>query len=341
MPIEIEQIDTTTAPEPLLRELHEYYVDYDAEHHPEDPPMPWEQRVALWRHQIDHVDVRRWMLRDDGEIVGVAVVAMNTHDDLDNAFVRVHVKPERRREGLAKLLAEPILQVLDENNRDKVITDTFPDAPWDPALERLGMKVALQSRESRLLVADVDWDLMDRWIERASERATDYEIRHVTFPIADADIQKWCDVMMIMNTAPTEGLDIEDFTMTPEKWRDIEAKDIARGRLLSAYVAVHRPTGQWVGLSEILFNENHPEQAEQGDTAVHPEHRNHGLGRWLKATMIKQFVAEHPEAERINTDNADSNEPMLNINVEMGYKSLRIETAWQGKTSDITEAVGL
>jgi GNAT superfamily N-acetyltransferase len=340
MSLEIQPIDTVTAPESVLRELHEYYVGYDAEHHPEDPPMPWEQRLSLWRHLLEHVDMRRWVLRDDGEIVGVAVAAMQD-DDPDNAFVRVHVKPERRRQGLAKVLAEPILAVLDEGDRGKVITDTSPDAPWDPALERLGMKKVFQSRESRLLIEDVDWDLMDSWIERAAERANDYEIRHITFPISDQDIQNWCDVMMIMNTAPTEDLDIEDFNMTPKKWRDIEAKDLARGRLLSGYVAIHRPTGQWVGLSEILFNENHPEQAEQGDTAVHPDHRNHGLGRWLKAAMIRQFVVDHPEAERINTDNADSNEPMLNINTEMGYKPLRIEIAWQGKTSDIRQGLGL
>lgn len=341
MSLEVEQIDTTTAPESLLRELHEYCIRDDAEQHPDDPPMPWEKRKALWRILLDHMDIRRWVMRDEGEIVAVAVVAMNTHDDLDNAFVRIHVSPERRLQGLAKAFAGPILDALDENGRGKVITDTFPDAPWNPALERLGMKMAFQSRESRLVIDDVDWDLMDRWIDRAAERATDYEIRHVDFPIAEEDIEKWCGVMMVMNTAPMEGLDIEDFTMPPEKWRDIEAKDIARGRRLSAFVAVHRPTGKWVGLSEILFDENHPEQAAQGDTAVHPDHRNQGLGRWLKAAMIRRFAADHPEAQRINTDNADSNEPMLNINVEMGYKPLRIEVAWQGKTSDIRRALGL
>ena len=36
--------------------------------------------------------------------------------------------------------------------------------------------------------------------------------------------------------------------------------------------------------------------------------------------MIKRFVSEFPEMEKIETGNAGSNEPMLNINIQMGFK---------------------
>lgn len=340
MAIEIEQVDARTAPETLLLEMHEYYVLHDAELHPDDPPMPVEQRLATWRNVVDHFDVRRWTLRDDGQIVAVAVASMNKNEDLNNAFVRIHVLPDRRREGLAKRLAQPVLAALEKGDRGSVITDTLDEAPWDAKLESLGMKKVFQSRLSRLLVGDVDWDLMDSWIDRASERATDYEVRYLTFPIEEEYLQRWCDVMLIMNTAPREDLEFEDFTMTPEKWRDVEEKLDARGELSAAYVAVHKPTGDWVGLSEIIFSENHPEQAEQGDTAVDPAHRNKGLGRWLKAAMIERFVEDHPEVVRIDTDNADSNDPMLGINVEMGYRELRQDSAWQGERETIQQHLG-
>jgi mycothiol synthase len=80
-----------------------------------------------------------------------------------------------------------------------------------------------------------------------------------------------------------------------------------------------------------------PDLAWQGDTGVDPNHQNKGLGRWLKAMTIKQFVADHPNVERIDTDNAGSNEPMLNINVAMGYKPILITNAWQGDVKTIKE----
>ncbi len=146
--------------------------------------------------------------------------------------------------------------------------------------------------------------------------------------------------MELMNTAPRESLAFDDFSMTPEKWRDIEAKDLAQGNHLAAYVAVHRPTGDWVGLSELLYQEGHPEQGQQGETAVDPVHRNKGLGRWLKAAMLERYIQDHPDVVRIDTENARSNEPMLNINYEMGYKPLRQEAAWQGDRHTIQERLG-
>ena len=341
MALSIEPVDTPTAPESVLLEMHEHYLVHDAERNPGDPPMSWEQRLSGWRHVLDHLEIHRWVARDDGEIVAVAVLAMDTSSDPNNAFARVHVRPERRREGIGTLLMGPILDVVEADDRGSLITDTVDGAPWEPKLERLGMKKAFQAQTSRLLVEDIDWDLMDRWIERATERADGYGLKYVTFPIAEEDLQKWCDVMLLMNTAPSEDLEYEDFTMTPQKWRDIEAKDLARGRRLTAYVAVHQTSGDWVGLTEITYLDNQPEQAEQGDTAVDPAHRNKGLGRWLKASMIKRFIEEHPDVRSIDTGNAGSNEPMLNINYEMGYEPLRQECAWQGDVAVIRERLGV
>jgi hypothetical protein len=36
--------------------------------------------------------------------------------------------------------------------------------------------------------------------------------------------------------------------------------------------------------------------------------------------MALKFLGEHPEVEVVETENADSNDPMLNINVAMGFK---------------------
>ena len=273
--------------------------------------------------------------------MAVAVALKNRHEDLNNGFARIHVKPAHRQKGLATRLAGPVFDYLEADGRRKLITNVKDESPWEPKLESLGMKKALAGKQSRLLVEDIDWGLMDRWVERASERAVDYELLFVATPIPEEQLQKWCDLMLVMNTAPREELEFEDMTMSPEKWRGIEEADLAKGERLEGFVAVHRPTGDWVGISELLFLENHPEQAYQGDTGVEPAHRNKGLGRWLKAASARSFLSRHPEVERIDTENASSNEPMLNINTEMGYRPLHVDYAWQGDLATVRHRLGV
>jgi len=341
MDTQIEQVDTRTAPESLLREMHEHYIGVDAEQLPDDPPRPFEHRLAIWRFIPEHHDIRRWILREGSEIAGAALLVMNKHEDLNNGLVRIDVRPESRQRGLALRLALPVLETLAANDRASLITDVLDGSPWEPKLEEIGLKKAFEERTSRLLVDDIDWSLLDSWIERAAERAGEYDLLPLRAPIEERYLEKWCELMLVMNTAPKEDLEFEDFSMSAEKWRDIEKQDLLRGHRLVALVAVHRTSGSFVGLSEIAELIHQPDLAWQGDTGVDPQHQNKGLGRWLKAAMIKQFVADHPNVERVDTDNAGSNRPMLNINIAMGYKPILITNAWQGDVKTVKERLGI
>ncbi len=340
MGIQIYQVDTVDAPESLLREMHELHVILDAEELPDDPPTPFEHRLALWRFGFEHNDIRRWILREEGEIAGVAMVVMKKHEDLSNGFATIHIRPTSRRRGLANRLADPVLETLEANDRTSMITDVVADSAWETRLARLGMRKAFRNRTSRLIIKDIDWDLMDSWISRAAQRAGDYELAFLTTPIEELHLQKWCDLMLVMNTAPKEDLDFEDFSMSPEKWRNIEKQYLLRGHHLHACVAVHKPSGSFVGLSEILQLDHQPDLAWQGDTGVDPEHRDLGIGRWLKAAMLEAFVQRFPGVERIDTENAGSNEPMLRINIEMGYEPILLVNAWQGEVAVIRQRMG-
>jgi mycothiol synthase len=339
MTITVEEVDTSTAPESVLREMHEHYIGDDAEQLPDDPPVPFEQRMVAWRHIPEHQDVRRFVLREDGEIKAVAVTYMDKYEDLNNGFARIHVRADSRRRGLARTLATPVFDVLEGGKRGSVITDTPAGSEWEPKLEGLGMKKGYQEKRSRLVVADIDWDLMDRWIEKAEERASGYQLLYLEAPIPEEHLENWCAVMDVMNTAPKEDLEFEDSTYTPEKWRDIEEKYMAKGHFM-AHVAVDEESGQFVGLSEIILQKYQPDLAWQGDTGVHHGHRNKGLGRWLKAATIKRVVAEHPEIDRVDTGNAGSNEAMLSINVAMGYRPILLTNAWQGDLAVVRERLG-
>lgn len=341
MSLKIQEVDTRTAPESLLREMHDYYVGVDAEFLPADPPTPAEQRIAEWRNIPERRTVPRWLLREHGDIVGVASAFLDKYEDLNNGFVRIQVRPDRRRRGYARTLAAPVMDRLEGEDRRSLITDTPDGVPWESKLEQLGMKKSYGDKRSRLWMADVDWDLMDRWIDRATQRASDYQLLYLELPIPDQHLEKWCEVQHVMHSAPTEDLEFEFETWTPERWRDQEEKILATGDSMIAHVAVHTPTGDFVGLSDVFLQGHQPEIAWQGDTGVDPAHRNKGLGRWMKAATIEKVRDEHPEVDRLDTFNAGSNEAMLGINVEMGYKPILLTSAWQGELAVVRERLGV
>ncbi len=341
MALKIQEVDTRIAPESVLLEMHEYHLGLDAELLPDDPPTVAEQRLADWKHQAENEIIPRWLLREDGEIVGVAAAYMDKYEDLDNGFVRIHVRPDRRRRGFARRLAGPVFDRLEEENRKSLITEALDGAPWETKLEQLGLKKSFGDQRSRLWMADVDWDLMVHWIERAAERAADYRLLYLETPIPDEHLEDWCEVQNVMHTAPTEDLDFEFETWSPEKWRNHEQKQAAAGTKVIGYVAVHEPSHRFVGLSDIFVQKHQPEIAWQGDTGVHPDHRNRGLGRWLKAATIEKIRADHPSVDRIDTYNAGSNESMLSINVEMGYEPILLTNAWQGDLGVVRRRLGV
>jgi GNAT superfamily N-acetyltransferase len=52
---------------------------------------------------------------------------------------------------------------------------------------------------------------------------------------------------------------------------------------------------------------------------VLPEHRGHGLARWMKAAAILRARRRHPELSGLCTDTADGNAPMRAVNDALGY----------------------
>lgn len=331
----IEAVDTRSAPKALLEEMYEYYAPVYAEELPDDEPVPFERQELDWRHLPENSSVPRWLLREDGEIVGVGVAWLELDQNLDNAFARIHVRQDRRRRGYAKRLAAPILEMLEDDGRKRVNTYAVEGRPEEALFERLGLKPAYREKRSRLVMAEVDMDLMQAWVARAQERAADYELLSVRVPFPEGVVEPYCDLQFQMNTAPQEDFEQDNWVLTPAMWLDQETKLDLSQKDLHTLVAVHSGTGEYVGSTSIQTDRLHPEQGWQWETVVHPDHRNKGLGRWLKGGLIQRIASEYPVLERVDTWNAGSNEPMLNINVAMGFKPIVITMAWQG---DLPEA---
>jgi len=334
---DVEQIDIATTSDDILESIHDLLVIAEAEDLPDGEPMPLAQRLAYWRNPHDHSRILRWVIRDGDRTIAFSDSWVHREQNLENGMGWVFVHPDHRSKGLARPVAKPMLDSLEEDDRVRFATFARVGSPDEAILERAGLKLAYQEKRSRLNLNNLDWELMDDWIRRASERANEYELILVEYPVAQDLVQKVCDLFLIMNTAPREDYEEEDHVMTPDMLRDIEVKQTAQGRTMLTYVAAHRTSGQWAGFTTVAYQSLEPHLAWQWDTGVHPDHRNMGLGRWLKGQMIKKLHHDHPDVRMIDTENAGSNEPMLNINVEMGFKPILVTNYWQGSLATLRE----
>ncbi len=325
-----------------LLAIHHLYTLIETTEIPDEAPPTFEARAIRLRSQHPpERPVHHWLAEDDGRVVGAGYALRWPQDDPDNSFLWIGVTPEHRGQGVGSQMLGEMLESLEGHGCTKVIMDCPTGTPANSTLERLGLKHVFVERRSRLWMRDIDWGLMEQWIERAGERATDYRLISLETPIPEDHIERWCAVNNVMNTAPREDLDLADMIMTPAKWRAMEEMMMRRRELVRAYVAVHVPTGDFVGYTDVGVQELRPDLALQRDTAVDPAHRDKGLGRWLKAAMLKKILEGHPEVTRIYTGNAGSNQAMLGINDEMGFKPVLWLNAWQGDIAPVRSALSV
>jgi mycothiol synthase len=214
------------------------------------------------------------------------------------------------------------------------------ESPGMQFLPSLGFEAKQVGRLSRVHCKEIDRALMQRWVDDAATAAAGYDLLAIDDRVPDDVVERWLTLESVMNTAPRDDLEMEDFVPNVERFRVHEGHALEQGYGLWRLIAVDRATGEWAGFTELFFSPHHPEIVEQGGTGVVPSHRGHGLGRWLKAANVLRLFEERPESERIETWNARSNGPMLDINVAMGFEVARWDTTFQAPIQAVEAAVG-
>lgn len=308
-----------------------------AEMWPEDPPTELEEEMRDLRAIPPFWEVHFWAVWRGNEIVATSEVELSrTGDNQHLAWFEIRVLPEMRRRGIAKRLLKLIAEVAQKESRRLMMTWTDSAIPAGEAFaKRLGARVGMISSTNQLNLADLNRELLRQWQQRAPQAK--FELGLWEGPYPESEIEAIVKLREVMNTAPRDNLEMEDFHRTPEQLRQIEASLAERKTERCTLYAREKQTGKLAGYTEVFWSPFEPETLYQGDTGVFPEYRGHGLGRWLKAAMLEKVLHDRPQVKRVRTGNANSNAPMLKINFEMGFKPYKQWTTWQVELDKVLE----
>ena len=333
--VTVEELDPARADEATLAELAELTTIEQRDLAPDDPPVAVAEEADDLRALPAFEEVHLWAARDpDGRLLGRATLWIEHRDENQHfAELWLVVRPEARRRGIGRRLLEAAVERAREKGRTTLMGMPVAGPEGAAAARALGAEVALVNRISRLRTADLNRALLEAWVARAGERAAGYSLVAFDDDCPDELLEQFAALMAVMNTAPRGSLDIEDDVFTPELIREFEASMRLKGTVIWTLMAREDATGELAGYTSLFFPKHRPWQAQQGDTGVDPAHRDKGLGRWLKAANLLRLLDERPEAQVVDTDNADSNEPMLSINVALGFRRLAVNECAQLKLS--------
>ena len=338
----IQPFDPQTATDTEWDALHRLNVQSEREYHPDDPPPPREDLELSWRNEPPSLSAHRWGVWDGDTMIGRGGIWIWTEETNQHiAFFHLYVLPGYRRQGLGKQLLARVVDPARRANRTLLHSGTTNRVPdGEGFLSHIGAQPALQSRESRLLVADVDRAQLTEWQRQAQAKAAGFALELVHGAYPERDLPGICRVFDALNDAPRGDLDMEDWRHTPERLREWHASNVKRGFDRWTIFARDLATGTIAGWTEVLYNPRRPSLLMQLGTGVLPEYRGLNLGRWMKAAMLEKVLRDMPQVTYIRTGNAVANAPMLNINIELGFKLYQIETTWQIPTDKVAAYVG-
>lgn len=253
------------------------------------------------------------------EIVGVAIAECPLKDNATTAFVEVFVLPDRRREGIGSALLKHLEFRCYEDGRDQMLAETLRRT--DEEISCGGAFFAAHGYQFDTLYVQSELDLPVPVMLEDSPDGFELLSWRGLPPLEVIDA--YARLRALLNQeAPSGETQLDNEFWDASRLR-AENDEWHRQRRTAVTVVAIDGNGDLVGHTQLVFPSG-AATAFQWDTLVLPQYRGHGLGQALKRRALAEADELLDPCHRIVTWNDASNEHMLRINRELGYR----QTAW-------------
>ncbi|MFC4529219.1 GNAT family N-acetyltransferase [Sphaerisporangium dianthi] len=259
-----------------------------------------------------------WLASDaGGDPVGSAFLRLFGRPEVRHlAELEVNVHPAERRARVGTLLLDAAVAAAREDDRRRVVADVPEGSPGEGFLSARGFRPVLALTFARLPLAQVDAAALEALAEepRPGYRLVSWDGIVPGHLLNTFTASRRAMADMPMGEADF-GVDVWDADRVLAAARAIEE----RGESLHTVAAVTESDGSIAGFTELVVPGDGKGDAQHYGTGVLPEHRGHGLARWMKAESIRRARERHPDLAGLLTDTADGNVAMRAVNDALGY----------------------
>jgi GNAT superfamily N-acetyltransferase len=253
----------------------------------------------------------------DGAPVGSAFLRLFTREGQEHlAELELAVHSAERRRGVGTRLLEAALTAARAERRRSVLAQAEQGCPGDLFLAARGFRPVLRLTYARLSLAETDLTAVE---DLARRPHPGYRLTEWDGVVPAGLAQSYAGSRRAMDDMPMEGTDYGTVVWDFERVVAAAEAVARRGDLLHTVAVLDTATGAVVGFSELVVPGDGKGDGQHYGTAVLPEHRGHGLARWMKAASIRSTRRRHPGLDGLRTDTADSNAPMRAVNDALGY----------------------
>lgn len=327
-------VDPATADSAFWTRYHELRRLQQQETRPDDPLVPDDLEEQLMKRHDPFRTKHRHEVSRDGVMLSwlyCEVVTPGTPEyESNKKFFEadIYVRPDHRRQRVATSWLSLLAQLMDRH--ECTVLNLYAELESGREfLTWIGAEPKLTEIENRLKLADLDWAMVERWSEEGPLRSPQSKLEiyddHIPEPMWEEFAPQ---LSALINTVPWEDMDHGDVVVTPDQMREWRSRMEIRGDRQHT-VIVREPDRSISGMTDIEWAPYRRTIIQQQLTAVHPNARGRGLGKWIKAAMLLRIRALYPDAQWVATENAVSNAPMLAINRKLGFKQYRVGTQYQ------------
>ncbi|MFC7883492.1 GNAT family N-acetyltransferase [Streptomyces sp. NPDC057376] len=267
---------------------------------------------------------------DDGAPLGYAFLRLFTKEGQEHlAELTLHVHTAERRRGAGTRLLDTAVAAAREDGRRSVVAQADADTPGDHFLAARGFREVLGLTYARLALDELDAGRTDAIHAIADRPHPGYRLLSWRGTVPDELARTFAASRRALDDMPMGDTDYGVVVWDVERVL-AAAKAVAdRGDLLTTVAAVDEADGSIAGFSELVVPGDGKGDGLHYGTGVLPEHRGHGLGRWMKAESIRLARTRHPGLAGLVTDTADDNTHMRRINDALGYVPTRKALEYQ------------
>ncbi|MEV6242342.1 GNAT family N-acetyltransferase [Lentzea sp. NPDC051838] len=299
--IDIEEFDLATATEADQRALFDLHVIWWKALPPRQLPefSGWVQRMQV--PDISWGLPRHVVAREDGLIVGYVDGYLPTAGNTHLVAGNVVVDPRCRGRGIGTALLRFALPMA---NREVASASWIPRGDEGWAVRR-GFTVVSS--------LTIQWLVLTDPLPEVGEVPTGYRLVQWTGRAPDELLDAYVDALGAMNDQPLDGSPINVVPYTRERARQEEDNLLAVG--VEVWVVLALCGDEAAGVTVMHRTPSRPSAGQHRHTGVVAAHRGKGLGRLIKAHLLRQLTG----IEIVETETSSENEHMRRINHSLGY----------------------